>query len=286
MLTLPLDLPALLKVAAQVAAEYGCEVRLSKSGGFLVRPLLDRRTSAASSTERVRKHREAKRQASPSEVPPSEVEQCKTLLPDDAPFSTLLPETDETHVTHETVKHVSADSTPSFPPAPPFPAPLSSPPALTPVPPPAREARPRSARRQHTEENLREADSVAVPTALSTPDFLEAWDQWCQHRSALARLNPQKQWTAIAARNTLAECERNGEPLATQAIRASIANGWQSLVWERTSPPRNSGNGNVGNGSSYSGNSNGFNNRPRPKYQAYQASEATRGLTPEQISCF
>ncbi|TDU62489.1 hypothetical protein EI77_04654, partial [Prosthecobacter fusiformis] len=155
MLTLPLDLPALLKVAAQVAAEYGCEVRISKNGGFLVRPLLDRRTSAASSTERVRKHREAKRQASPLEAPTSsEVEQCKTSLPDDAPLSSVLPETDETHVTHETVKRVSADLAPSFPPAPPFPVPLSSPPALTPVPPPAREARPRSARRQHTEENL------------------------------------------------------------------------------------------------------------------------------------
>ena len=257
MLTFDLNPVALLKVAAQLAAEYGCEVRISKSGAFSVRPIAERRTS----TDRVRKHRELKRQLD-SAVPTNTPEQCETSFNDE---------------THETPERVSPELCPSPPPSPPSPSPPSSAPTPAPIPPPARESRRRSAKRQQTETNLLEAQAVPLPTELDTSHFRQAWTDWCEHRAALAHMNPQKQWTALAARNTLAECSRHGLALALQAIPNAIANGWQSLVWERLNGPRNN-NGRQG--------SHDWNGQARPRYPAYQVATATLGQSPEDISTF
>ena len=257
MLTLDLDPAALLKAAAQMTNEYGCEVVITKNGNLLIRPAAEKRTS----TERVRRHREAKRLAETS-VMKAVFEQCETSFNDE---------------THETSEPVSSAFTPSPPPSPPSPRPPSSAPTPAPVPPPARESRRRSAKRQQTETNLLEAQAVPLPTELDTSHFRQAWTDWCEHRAALAHMNPQKQWTALAARNTLAECSRHGLALALQAIPNAIANGWQSLVWERLNGPRNN-NGRQG--------SHDWNGQARPRYPAYQVATATLGQSPEDISTF
>jgi hypothetical protein len=275
MTTFDLDPAALLKVAAQVACEYGCEVRVSRRGAFSVRPLAARPTS----TDRVRRHRENKRLLSQAEpaVKSRAFEQCKTSS-----------DTATRNETPETLPE-SAPSCPSLPPSPPSPVPPSSTPALTPVPPPARKGRLQAARRLETENNLHQAQEVPLPAALDTAEFRTLWADWCCHRAALTRLNPQKQWTALAARNTLAECARHGLKTALEAIPCAIANGWQSLVWERLTAPRGSGTGGGFNRPHNGGNGipgSVFCNKPRPRNQAYLASEATLGLTADQISKF
>jgi len=91
MLTLDLDPAALLKAAAQMTNEYGCEVVITKNGNLLIRPAAEKRTS----TERVRKHREAKRLAETS-VMKAVFEQCETSF------------NDETHETSEPVSSAFA----------------------------------------------------------------------------------------------------------------------------------------------------------------------------------
>ncbi|MCW0220918.1 MAG: hypothetical protein OJI67_21500 [Prosthecobacter sp.] len=110
-----------------------------------------------------------------------------------------------------------------------------------------------------------------MPSSLNTATFQTAWAEWCDHRSELARLHPQKRWTPRAARNTLAECKSHGADKAEKAIRSAIANGWQGLVWERHAEPRGS---------------RGPQEGARPRYPAYQVATATLGLSPEDISTF
>lgn len=64
----------------------------------------------------------------------------------------------------------------------------------------------------------------AIPEPLRIPEFLSAWDDWVRHRAEI-----RKKLTPTAARNSLIKLEHMGPPRATQALRHSIANGWQGI---------------------------------------------------------
>ncbi|HEY1083956.1 MAG TPA: hypothetical protein VGE29_16955 [Prosthecobacter sp.] len=378
----------MLRVAARMANEQGCEVRVGRQGDFCVRPLgKEARQPAATSTERVRRHRLARKlaRASATATPHAENEQCEILsgdvtpaaaaeevngkpaVEDSAPAAcagegqearvyedaepgmpartpalegplpehgkglrheektlpghaaacaphpvcgqkpgllagaeTASPQGDETQATLHGVS--PGEAAPSFPPSPPSPSPPSSTPAHTPAPPPAYQARGRRRRRKGSaapgadvEKTVEAANAEPLPPGLDTAVFRPVWEKWCQHRSMLARRHPEKAWNPDAARYTLEECLHHGEETALVALRLSLANSWQSLVWERvlawqkTAKKAERKAQAAPSGVSFPSRDHHDGRRcdsPRPRHRAYQVSEATRGLTPAQISGF
>lgn len=129
------------------------------------------------------------------------------------------------------------------------------------------------------------ANAVPLPNRLDTPQFRPVWAEWCEHRTTLSTLNPLKLWTSKAAQSTLAECLRHGEKTASEAIQAAIANGWQGLVWERVLSLRKAMKSGQ-DAPSHGGRGYSGGGRDGPRNRAYMVADATRGLTPEQISGF
>lgn len=139
----------------------------------------------------------------------------------------------------ETVTDVTEKVTLPSPPPLPSPAPPTLP-APTPALPPRAPARGPS-KAQESEAQAKAANAEPLPLDLRADGFPEAWAEWCEHRTALARLQPSKRWTPQAARLSLAECGRHGPKLAVMAITAAISNGWQGLVWDRLQPRTTNG---------------------------------------------
>lgn len=211
---------------------------------------------------------------------------------------TAPPQGDETRGTFPVVSPGDGRAgAPSFPPSPPSPSPPSSTPAHTPVPPPAREPRRRRKRRKgatalegKAEAEAEAANAEPLPAVLDTAAFRAVWVQWCQRRSLLAAMNPGKIWNPAAARQTLEECLLHGEETALVALRSALANSWQGLVWERALAQRKASlkaeRQTQGGGRHREPPRSRSCDGPRPRHRAYQAAEATRGLTPAQISGF
>lgn len=82
-----------------------------------------------------------------------------------------------------------------------------------------------------------QANAEPIPLDLNTEEFRSAWEDWCNHRTAMA---PRKPWTRLAARNSLAECLREGVVRSVQAISKSIANGWQGITFDALQTPHGS----------------------------------------------
>lgn len=266
-----------------MACQHQCEIRISAAGSIWVKPmpvapprLADPEQAAATSTERVRRHRARKL-----------LETCQSAGHHTLPAGQEIPQqgarqqNPKAPATAETARNVSRVSAPSLPPSPPSPTPPSSTPTHTPGPAPARtRGSLRTLRQKHTETSLQMADQEPIPKALQTPAFLTAWAEWHQHRSTLARMNPGKQWSAMAARHTLADCARHGAERAVEAIQSAIAGGWQSLIWERLTLPTKD-----------NPNPQGSQVRLQPLYvrnknRAYTVESATYGLTGEEIGMF
>ena len=72
--------------------------------------------------------------------------------------------------------------------------------------------------------------AVFFPANLNTPEFSAAWNDWTDYRAErkLARWKPR----TVAAK--LAELEKWGVSVATDAIRQSIRNGWQGIFEPKT----------------------------------------------------
>lgn len=66
-----------------------------------------------------------------------------------------------------------------------------------------------------------------LPSELDTPKFREAWEIFKQHRSEI-----KKPLTPTSTKERLQECLKLGEAKAIEAIRYSVANGWQG-IWEK-----------------------------------------------------
>jgi len=143
----------------------------------------------------------------------------------------------------ETVTDVTEKVTQPSPPPPLSPTPpIPSAPTPVPLRVPTREAaaKKRESTAELTARNCREAAAEPLPVTLNaSAPFRAAWVVWCNHRAALAKLQPSKQWTALAARMTLADCDRHGAELAVMAITAAVGNGWQGLFWDRLAPAPN-----------------------------------------------
>ena len=75
-----------------------------------------------------------------------------------------------------------------------------------------------------------------IPDQLKTPEFVATWRNWMQDRK-----DRRKPLTELAALEQLTALAKVGQNPAIEAIRRSIANGWQGLFPERTAnngPPR------------------------------------------------
>lgn len=66
---------------------------------------------------------------------------------------------------------------------------------------------------------------LALPAALDTPEFRQAWADWLAYRRE-ARFSP---WKPVTVGAKLAELAEWGSERAVKAIRQSIANGWRGL---------------------------------------------------------
>lgn len=74
---------------------------------------------------------------------------------------------------------------------------------------------------------------LALPGVLDTPDFRQAWIDWFAYRQE-AKL---KAWKPATVKAKLAELVALGPNRATEAIRRSIANGWQG-IFPSNEPPK------------------------------------------------
>lgn len=70
-------------------------------------------------------------------------------------------------------------------------------------------------------------DRVEIPAVLDTPDFRNAWEEWCQHRR-----ESRKKHTPTSQRHQIAKLEQMGEARAVAAINFSIEKGWTGIFEE------------------------------------------------------
>lgn len=83
------------------------------------------------------------------------------------------------------------------------------------------------------------------------PRFAEAWADWCQHRAEI-----KKRLTPTAVRTQLKKLEKETEDEAVQAIKHSIANGYQG-IFKPDGGRTHRQHGSQGAGNRNSGNANG-----------------------------
>lgn len=76
-------------------------------------------------------------------------------------------------------------------------------------------------------EKEKETGAVEIPTALDSPEFLEAWNLWSQHRK-----EKRIKITPTAARMQLKKLAEMGVDRAIAAITHSIAGGYQGIFEE------------------------------------------------------
>ena len=78
------------------------------------------------------------------------------------------------------------------------------------------------------------AESFEIPPTLSTPEFIEAWADWCAYKRERGQTLRSR-----TAKAQLAEMNGWGESVAIAAIRKSIVKGWTGVF----QPDANSGRG-------------------------------------------
>lgn len=88
-------------------------------------------------------------------------------------------------------------------------------------------------RRRFTESESAKANAVPLPLLLATdPRFVEAWGIWCHWRTNVAMYGNAKgnksPWTVVAAKRTIAKCEKLGIDRAINAI-AHSADRWDDI---------------------------------------------------------
>lgn len=80
-------------------------------------------------------------------------------------------------------------------------------------------------RSKNNSKNKSAADAGEFPDTLKTsPDFLKAWSEWERYKR-----QKRQTITPLTRKRQLAQCEQWGPTRATQAIEASIQNGWTGL---------------------------------------------------------
>jgi hypothetical protein len=67
-----------------------------------------------------------------------------------------------------------------------------------------------------------------IPESLATPDFLNAWGEWRQHRKEI-----KKKMTPLAAKRLLNKLDAWGPERASSAINHSILNGWTGIYEDK-----------------------------------------------------
>lgn len=75
--------------------------------------------------------------------------------------------------------------------------------------------------------------SATIPASLDTPEFRELWATFCDERR-----QPRKYMTQAAAEQNLAKLEEAGPAAACQALRDSIAGGYQGVFPKRVKPSK------------------------------------------------
>ncbi len=70
------------------------------------------------------------------------------------------------------------------------------------------------------------AEEFPIPVGLDTPEFREAWREWCEFR----RHTKRKPISEPAARLQMPDLERAGPAAAVEAIHKAIKKDWQGLV--------------------------------------------------------
>ena len=71
-------------------------------------------------------------------------------------------------------------------------------------------------------------DPSELVLPFDSPRFLEAWNEFCEHRKTTT-----PKMTTLAAKKILTKCKDFGESVAIQAIDNSIRSGWKDIF-----PPR------------------------------------------------
>ena len=67
-----------------------------------------------------------------------------------------------------------------------------------------------------------------IPESLATPDFMNAWGEWRQHRKEI-----HKKMTPLAAKRLLNKLDAWGPDRAASAINHSITNGWTGIYEDK-----------------------------------------------------
>lgn len=92
--------------------------------------------------------------------------------------------------------------------------------------------RPKKTYKKKTKEKkVRKSTSAEIPKSLSTPEFIDAWDLWKQHRT-----EKRKKLTPSAQRVTLKELEPFGADWATTRINAAVKGDYPKLVYPDNKP--------------------------------------------------
>lgn len=75
---------------------------------------------------------------------------------------------------------------------------------------------------------------IQIPPPLDVDEFRQAWRDWAAYR----RENRLKTWTVMTQRTKLDQLAAIGADRAVEAIRHSIANGYQGIFEPKGGPPR------------------------------------------------
>ena len=78
-------------------------------------------------------------------------------------------------------------------------------------------------------ETKEQGDQVQLPKSLDTPEFIEAWTDWEEHRK-----QSKKKLTPLATSKQLKMLSEIGSARAVAAINHSIANGYQGIYENRS----------------------------------------------------
>lgn len=74
---------------------------------------------------------------------------------------------------------------------------------------------------------------LPLPEGFDTPEFVEEWLAFCEHRVTLAKSRKRTPWTENAAKATLRKLARYDVETAITALQDSVSGSWQGVFPEK-----------------------------------------------------